>query len=132
VQRGEWDALEVRYDDASDRGDEKLRVWLRTSGPMPDEPLLHAAVLAYASDLTLLASAALRHDIRFGDPGVAAASLDHAMWFHRPVRVDEWLLHDQESPSASGGRGLGRGRIFTRDGRLVATTVQEGLVRLQR
>jgi len=132
VQRGEWDALEVRYDDASDRGDEKLRVWLRTSGPMPDDPLLHAAVLAYASDLTLLASVALRHDIRFGDPGVAAASLDHAMWFHRPVRVDEWLLHDQESPSASGGRGLGRGRIFTRDGRLVATTVQEGLVRLQR
>ena len=132
VRRGEWDALEVRYDDASDHGAPELRVWLRTAGPMPDDPLLHAAVLAYASDLTLLAAVALRHDIRFGDPGVAAASLDHAMWFHRPVRVDEWLLHDQESPSASGGRGLGRGRIFSRDGALVATTVQEGLVRLQR
>jgi acyl-CoA thioesterase-2 len=132
VRRGEWDALEVHYDDASDHGAEQLRVWLRTAGPMPDDPLLHMAVLAYASDLTLLAAVALRHDIRFGDPGVAAASLDHAMWFHRPVRVDEWLLHDQESPSASGGRGLGRGRIFSRDGLLVATTVQEGLVRLQR
>ena len=132
LRRGEWDALEVHYDDASDRGAQELRVWLRTAGPMPDDPLLHTAVLAYASDLTLLAAVALRHDIRFGDPGVAAASLDHAMWFHRPVRVDQWLLHDQESPSASGGRGLGRGRIFAADGRLVATTVQEGLVRLQR
>lgn len=132
ARRGEWDALDVRYDDGSAGRGDALRVWLRTAGPMPDDPLLHTAVLAYASDLTLLAAAALRHDVRFGDPGVAAASLDHAMWFHRPVRVDDWLLHDEYSPSASGGRGLALGRIFTRDGSLVASTAQEGLVRLKR
>lgn len=125
--RGEWDALDVRYDDTADDG---VRVWLRTAGPLPDDPLLHAAVLAYASDLTLMSAIVARHDVRFGEPCVLAASLDHAMWFHRPVRVDDWLLHDQDSPSASGGRGIGRGRIFGRDGRLVATTVQEGLVRI--
>lgn len=126
--RGEWDALDVRYDDTADDG---VRVWLRTDGALPDDPLLHAAVLAYASDLTLMAAIVARHDVRFGEPGVVAASLDHAMWFHRAVRVDDWLLHDQDSPSASGGRGIGRGRIFARDGRLVATTVQEGLVRIR-
>ncbi|HET7902701.1 MAG TPA: acyl-CoA thioesterase II [Candidatus Nanopelagicales bacterium] len=125
--RGEWDALDIRYDDSA--GD-AVRGWLRTAGPLPDVPLLHAAVLAYASDLTLMAAIVARHGIRFGDPGVVSASLDHAMWFHRPVRVDDWLLHDEESPSASGGRGVGRGRIFSRDGRLVATTVQEGLIRV--
>ena len=125
---GEWDALDVRYDDTADEG---LRGWLRTTGPLPDVPLLHAAVLAYASDLTLMAAMVTRHDLRFGDPGVVAASLDHAMWFHRPVRVDDWLLHDEDSPSAAGGRGIARGRIFDRSGRLVATTVQEGLIRVR-
>lgn len=132
LRHGEWDALDVRYDEDARRDDDALRVWLRTAGTMPDDPLLHAAVLAYASDLTLLAAAAVPHDVSFGDPDVIAASLDHAMWFHHAVRVDEWLLHDQESPVASGGRGLGRGRIFARDGRLVATTVQEGLIRVRR
>ena len=131
IKRGEWDALDVRYD-VEGESEHALRVWLRTAGPMPDGLLLHAAVLAYASDLTLLSAAAAPHDLRFSDPGVVAASLDHAMWFHRPVRTDEWLLHDQESPVASGGRGLGRGRIFSEDGTLVATTVQEGLIRVRR
>ena len=132
VRSGEWAALDVRYDEQARRDDRLLRIWLRTAGPMPDDALLHAAVLAYASDLTLLASAAVPHDLGVSDPNVVAASLDHAMWFHRPARVDDWLLHDQESPVATGGRGLGRGRIFDRAGRLVASTVQEGLLRLRR
>jgi acyl-CoA thioesterase-2 len=130
ARNGEWDALDVRYDEALD-GAHALRVWLRTDGELPDRPLLHAAVLAYASDLTLMAAIVAGHGIRFGDPGVVSASLDHAMWFHRPTRVDDWLLHDVESPSAAGARGIGRGRLFDRSGRLVVTTVQEGLVRLR-
>ena len=126
----EWAALDVRY--VRTDADDKLQVWLRTQDPMPDNPLLHAATLAYASDLQLLASAAVPHQLTPSDPGVITTSLDHAMWFHRPVRVDHWLLHDQESPSASGGRGLGRGRVFDKAGRLVATTVQEGLLRVRR
>jgi acyl-CoA thioesterase-2 len=132
VSPEEWSALDVRYAvPDSDDGPLDLQVWLRTDGAMPDSPLLHAATLAYASDLTLLASAAYAHRLRMDDPRLVTASIDHAMWFHRPVRVDSWLLHDQESPSASGGRGLGRGRVFSTDGSLVATTVQEGLLRLR-
>jgi acyl-CoA thioesterase-2 len=91
---------------------------------------VHVCVLAYASDLTLLGSVAARHD-RALDLGVMAASLDHAIWFHRPFRADEWVLYDCASPSASGGRGLAAGRFFTRAGSLVATVVQEGLVRVR-
>jgi acyl-CoA thioesterase-2 len=87
-------------------------------------------VLAYASDLTLLSVSLVPHGLFIGDPRLQPASLDHAMWFHRPFRADEWLLYDQLSPSASGGRGLATGRLFTRDGRLVASVVQEGLIRV--
>lgn len=104
-------------------------VWMRTMGRLPDDPLLHRAVLAYASDYTLLEPVLRRHGGAWAMPGLKAASLDHAMWWHRPARADEWLLYAQTSPSASGARGLGLGRIFSRDGRLVATVAQEGMLR---
>jgi acyl-CoA thioesterase-2 len=106
------------------------RVWMRAIGGLPDDPLVHAAVLAYASDYTLLESILRRHGVAWRTPGLRAASLDHAMWFHRPARADEWLLYAQHSPSAQGGRGLGIGRMFTEDGTLVATVAQEGMLRL--
>ncbi len=96
----------------------------------PDDPLLHVCALTYASDMTLLDSVLLTHGLAWGMDELKGASLDHAMWFHRPFRADEWLLYDSESPSASGGRGLGTGRIWTRDGRHVASVVQEGLLRV--
>jgi acyl-CoA thioesterase-2 len=108
------------------------QVWLRTVGALPDDPALHQAMLAYASDFTLLATALYPHGLSFFNPEVQALSLDHAMWFHRPFRMDEWLLYAMDSPSASAGRGLGRGSIFTRDGRLVASVAQEGVIRLRR
>ncbi|MFS0716834.1 acyl-CoA thioesterase II [Arthrobacter sp. 1P04PC] len=105
-------------------------VWMRTFGPMPDDPGLHRAALAYASDYTLLESVLRRHGMSWITPGMSVASLDHAMWWHRPVRVDEWLLYVQESPSAQGARGLATGKIFSRDGRHVATVAQEGMIRV--
>ena len=106
-------------------------VWFRAAGPMPDDQLLHTALLAFASDYTLLESVIRRHGLSWAH-GLKTASLDHAMWFHRPVRTDQWLLYTQESPSASGARGMGMGRIFTSDGVLVASTAQEGMMRLPR
>lgn len=107
-------------------------VWIRSLGPLPDDdPLLHAAVLAYASDYTLLEATLRRHRIVWADPRLRPASLDHAMWFHRPARADEWILYTQESPSASAGRGLGIGRMFTGDGTHIATVAQEGMLRLK-
>jgi acyl-CoA thioesterase II len=109
--------------------DEPVLVWMRADGHLPDDPLLHVCLLTYASDLSLLGSVFTRHDpIR----GLQSASLDHAMWFHRPFRADEWLLYTCYSPEASGSRGLATGRFTTRDGRTIATVVQEGLVRLPR
>ncbi|WP_426566244.1 acyl-CoA thioesterase [Angustibacter sp. McL0619] len=105
-------------------------VWMRTPAAMPDDPVLHRAVLGYASDYTLLESVLRRHGVTWATRGLKAASLDHAMWWHRPVRVDEWLLYVQASPSASGARGLGIGRIFSQDGRLVASVAQEGMLRV--
>jgi acyl-CoA thioesterase-2 len=105
-------------------------VWFRADGKLTDNPLLHACVVAYASDMTLLDSIMLPHRVSFDDPRLQGASLDHAMWFHRPFRADEWLLYDQESPSAGNARGLARGEIYSHDGRLVVSVVQEGLVRL--
>lgn len=105
-------------------------VWLKALGPVPDDQEIHTAALAYASDYSILESIYRRHGIAWSHPGLKSASLDHAMWFHRPARVDEWLLYVQESPSASGGRGLALGRIFTREGVLVATVAQEGMVRV--
>ena len=106
------------------------RVWMRADGELPDQPLLHACVVAYASDLTLLDTTLAPHGISaLSSPGTMLASLDHAMWFHRPFRADEWLLYEQESPSASGARGFAKGTIFTRDGLLAVSVAQEGLVR---
>ena len=110
----EWASLDVRYAGDSREGGvlhdpdhpAVARVWLRASGRLSDDPGVHAAVLAYASDLTLLSASVVPHGVYIGDPRLVPASLDHAMWFHRPFRADEWLLYDQVSPSASGGRGL--------------------------
>jgi len=104
-------------------------VWIRANGDLPDDPLLHACVVAYASDLTLLDTAVMGHHIKYEDDDFMIASLDHAMWFHRPFRADEWLLYHQKSPSAFGARGLAEGFIYTRDGRLAITVIQEGLMR---
>lgn len=109
--------------------DPHQRVWMRIDGKLPDDPLLHACALTYASDLTLLDSVLSVHGEVWGPGGVVGASLDHALWFHRPFRADEWFLYDCWSPSASGGRGLATGRMFTLDGRHIATAVQEGLLR---
>jgi acyl-CoA thioesterase-2 len=105
-------------------------LWMKTVGPMPDDDAVHRAALAYASDYSILEPILRRHGLGWTHPGLKMASLDHAMWWHRPVRVDEWLLYVQESPTASGGRGLSTGRIFTRDGVHVATIAQEGMVRV--
>jgi len=106
-------------------------VWLRANGPLPDDPVLHAVVATYASDMTVLDTSVQPHGSS-GLGGIFMASLDHAMWFHRPFRADEWLLYSQDSPSASGGRGLGRGLMYTMDGQLVVSVVQEGLIRRSR
>jgi len=106
-------------------------IWMRANGALPDDPAIHRAVLAYLSDMTLIDTMLVRHQHTVFDPEVLAASLDHALWFHRPFRADEWLLYSQVSPTAQGGRGLARGHLFSRDGRLVASVIQEGLVRLR-
>ncbi len=104
-------------------------VWIRANGALPDASALHQCVLAYASDMTLLDTALLPHGLNLFSPGLQLASLDHAMWFHRPFRADEWLLYVLDSPSLSSARGFNRGMIYRRDGALVASVVQEGLVR---
>jgi acyl-CoA thioesterase-2 len=106
------------------------RMWIRADGRLPDDPLLHACIVAYASDMSLLDTGLMPHGLTWSTPGVMGASLDHAMWFHRPFRADEWLLYDQESTTASDARAFSRGSIFTRDGRLAVTVVQEGLLRV--
>ena len=95
-----------------------------------DDPALHHALLAYASDFHLIGTSTLPHAVSYLQPNVRMASLDHALWFHRPLRVDEWLLYSCDSPSMQDSRGLARGSIYTRDGRLVASSAQEGLVRV--
>ena len=107
----------------------RQRVWLRAAGALPDDPILHTCVLTYASDMTLLDTTILPHGGEYDDKRLMMTSLDHAMWFHRPFRADEWLLYDQDTPSASGARGLARGLVFTAEGALVASVVQEGLIR---
>ena len=104
-------------------------VWFRASGPLPDDPSVHRAVLAYLSDMTLLDTALIAHGKSAFQSDIQVASLDHALWFHRLFRADDWLLYAQDSPSSSGARGLTRGSIFARDGRLVASVAQEGLIR---
>ncbi|MDR7278090.1 acyl-CoA thioesterase-2 [Catenuloplanes atrovinosus] len=105
------------------------RAWMRIDGKLPDDPLIHAAALTYASDLTLLDAVLATHGEVWGPGGVVGASLDHALWLHRPFRADEWFLYDCSSPNASGARGLASGRMFAADGRLIASAVQEGLLR---
>jgi acyl-CoA thioesterase-2 len=117
--------------DPSLRTDRSL-VWLRADGDLPDDPLLHVCLMTYVSDMTLLDSVLIRHGLSWADGHTTGASLDHAMWFHRPFRVDRWLLYAQESPAAAGARGLARGEVFTQDGTLVVSVMQEGLIRTRR
>ncbi|MFJ3302544.1 acyl-CoA thioesterase II [Streptomyces sp. NPDC086549] len=133
------EAVDLRYVDEPPYGkfgeprEPHSQVWFRTNGKLADDPLLHVVLATYVSDMTLLDSVLLAHGRggwAVGD--VVGASLDHAMWFHRPFRADEWLLYDQESPSAHGGRGLGQARIYTQDGRLAISVIQEGVVRVPR
>lgn len=105
-------------------------VWIRAIDRLPDDDSLHQILLAYVSDYELLGTSTLPHGLSFGDGSVQMASLDHALWFHRPFRVDEWLLYAFDSPNASGARGLAHGRLFARDGTLVASAAQEGLIRV--
>ncbi|MFE1879911.1 acyl-CoA thioesterase II [Streptomyces diastatochromogenes] len=133
------EAIDLRYVDEPPYGrfgaprEPHSQVWFRTNGKLDDDPLLHVVLATYVSDMTLLDSVLLAHGRggwAVGD--VVGASLDHAMWFHRPFRADEWLLYDQESPSAHGGRGLGQARIYTQDGQLAISVIQEGVVRVPR
>ncbi|WP_330457974.1 acyl-CoA thioesterase II [Streptomyces sp. NBC_00820] len=133
------EAIDLRYVDEPPYGkfgeprEPHSQVWFRSNGKLADDPLLHVVLATYVSDMTLLDSVLLAHGRggwAVGD--VVGASLDHAMWFHRPFRADEWLLYDQESPSAYGGRGLGQARIYTQDGRLAISVIQEGVVRVPR
>jgi acyl-CoA thioesterase-2 len=112
--------------------DGRFNVWIRTTGRLPDEPAIHQCVLAYASDMMLLDAALIPHGKSVFSEDIMAASLDHALWFHRPFRADEWLLYAQDSPSLAGSRGFSRGLIFASDGTLIASVAQEGLLRQRR
>jgi len=133
----DWAALDLRHAGDSRAGGTLAddvrpalsRFWIKVSGALPDDTLVQHAALTYLSDLTLLGASLVPHGRFMGQPGLQTASLDHAVWFHRPFRADEWMLYDQMSPSASGARGLSWGRLFTQDGRLVASMAQEGLIR---
>ncbi|WP_131196667.1 acyl-CoA thioesterase II [Lichenihabitans psoromatis] len=109
----------------------KQHIWMRASQPLPDDPSIHRAFLAYLSDMTLLDTSLVVHNRSLFDGGLQVASLDHSLWFHRAFRADQWLLYAQDSPSSSGARGLTRGLIYTREGTLVATVAQEGLIRVR-
>lgn len=109
-----------------------FNVWIRATGALPDDLAIHQSVLAYASDMTLLDTSLVAHGRSVLEGSIMAASLDHALWFHRPFRADDWLLYAQDSPFSGGGRGLGRGLIFTRTGELVASVAQEGMIRIKR
>lgn len=135
---GEWydrpQPIDLRYVDGDpfSRGGSRRsgqRVWLRADGSLPDDEVLHACIVTYASDMTLLDTTLLPHGVSWSDGGLQMASIDHAMWFHRPFRADEWMLYDQSSISTSNARGLAGGSIFTQQGDLVITVVQEGLIR---
>jgi acyl-CoA thioesterase-2 len=136
---GEWydrpRPIDIRYIDGdpfSRQGHPSLgqRVWMRADGTLPDDPTLHACIVTYASDMTLLDTTVLPFGLSWESPGMQMASLDHAMWFHRPFRADDWLLYDQSAISTTSARGLAGGAIFSADGTLAVTVVQEGLVRV--
>jgi acyl-CoA thioesterase-2 len=127
--------IDVRYVDGDplariDNPRSGQHVWMRADGRLPDDSVLHACVVTYASDMTLLDTTLLPFGLSWGDERIQMASLDHAMWFHRPFRADEWLLYQQRAISTSASRGLAGGSIFTGDGRLVVDVVQEGLIRI--
>jgi acyl-CoA thioesterase-2 len=129
--------IDIRYvgDDPFNRQgnpSSEQAVWMRASGKLPDDPVLHACVVTYASDMTLLDTTVMPFGLSWESPGMQMASLDHAMWFHRPFRADEWLYYDQHAISTASARGLAGGAIFTRDGRLAVSVVQEGLTRVGR
>lgn len=135
---GEYGAFDIRHVEpdvyarpAAERTDVQ-HVWMRARGPVGDDQALHRALLAYACDQIVLEPVLRRHGLSWADPALAVASLDHSMWWHRPVRVDEWLLYVQAAPSAQGGRGLGTAHVFDAAGRLVASLAQEGMVRVGR
>lgn len=121
--------VDLRHYMSRDGLDPRQNVWIRATGPLPDDPDIHRCVLAYASDMTLLDTSLFYHGRSVFDRDLQVASLDHALWFHRPFRADEWLLYAEDSPSASGARGFNRGSLFSRDGRLIASVAQEGLIR---
>ncbi len=129
-------AADVRHVDnplflpAGDERTPQQAVWMRLRAPLPDDPRIHRAALAYLSDMTIQESILRAHGVFWALPGLKVASLDHAMWWHRPARVDEWLLYVQESPNARGGRGLAQGRIYSRTGDLVASVAQEIMIRV--
>ena len=134
----EWAALDVRYVGITGRGlpadpaqPARARLWIRVNGELSGDHVQHLAAFTYASDLTLLGATLVPHGVTIGSPGLQPASLDHAMWFHRPFRADEWWLYDQHAPSAQGARGLALARVFTEDGRLVSSVAQEGLIRMR-
>ena len=135
---GDWyerpRAIDARYVDWTPADRERAlpprhRVWVRANGTLPEDAVLHACLLTYISDMTLLDTTLLPHASSFHNPLVQMATLDHAMWFHRPFRVDEWMLYDQDTPTAAAGRGLARGSFYTHDGALAVSVVQEGLIR---
>ena len=105
--------------------------WFRIVAPIGDDPAVHRAILAYASDMSLLGTCMLPHGVNWTSPGFQSASLDHAVWLHEPFRADEWLLYTTDSPWSGHGRGMNRGKIFSADGRLIASVAQEGLIRLR-
>jgi len=133
TRRRPFQVRPVRREDAgrTDTLESAKQVWMRAVDRLPDDPVVQATLLAYLSDYELLGTATLPHGVRFIDGQLQMASLDHAMWFHRACRLDDWLLFSFDSPSASGARGLARGMIFSRDGQLVASTAQEGLIRVR-
>ena len=112
--------------------DNRFNIWMRTTAALPDDPSIHRCALAYASDMTILDTALLPHRRSIFDRDIMGASLDHALWFHRPFRADQWLLYSQDSPNSHGSRGFGRGLIYAADGTLVASVAQEGLMRERR
>ncbi|MHB0951663.1 MAG: acyl-CoA thioesterase II [Allorhizobium sp.] len=114
---------------SNEKLDPNAHIWVRTTGPVPGDHHYQTAILAYLSDMTLLDTSLYPHGTSIFDPQIQPASLDHAMWFHRPSKLDDWLLYTQDSPSASGARGMTRGSIYGRDGRLIASVAQEGLIR---
>ena len=131
-------AFDIRYVDdppwvqraLGPRESQPHRIWMKADGVLPDDPTLHVCVLTFASDLNLLDSVLIHHGMAARLDPISMASLDHAMWFHRQFRADDWFLYESSSPSASGGRGLATGRFFAHDGRLVASVTQEGMIRL--